>query len=115
MRDSRPSSYSFQHRGELPSYDAQFTRDAGLSREAFEELRTGRTPEPRITPDASERDQWYVKLNLFDLPEPRPDFAPPNRARFNADWEEMRRLSRAKFEERRLNMASRFFRRARDR
>lgn len=93
MRDTRPSSYSFQHRGELPSYDADFTRDARLS----------------------ERDQWHVKVNRFDLPEPRPDFAPPNRARFNADWEEMRRLSHAKFGERRLNMASRFFRRARDR
>ena len=115
MKDTCTTSYSFQHQSELPSYDAQFTRDAGLSREAFEALRTGRTPEPRATRDPAERDQWHVKIIRFDLPEPRPDFAPPNRARFNADWEEMRRLSRAKFEERRLNMASRFFRRARDR
>ena len=57
MRDSLPSSYSFQHRGELPSYDAGFTRDAGLSRDAFEALRTGKMPDPCITRDPSERDQ----------------------------------------------------------
>lgn len=105
MKDTRPTSYSFQHRGELPSYDGAFTRDAGLSRAAFEELRT-RQPVPlELLRDHGERDAWHVKINCFELPQPHPDFAPPNRARFNADWEEKRQLARAAFLEKRSGMA----------
>lgn len=96
MSDDKRTSYSFQHRGDLPSYDADFTRDAGKSRDDFEESHNVQPKPEEPQPDPVERDAWHVKVNLHDLPQPHPDFAPPNRTRFNAEWEEKRRAARAK-------------------
>lgn len=107
MSDDKRTSYSFQNRGELPSHDAGFTRDAGKAKQTFETEHNAQPKPKDPQPDPSERDAWHVKVNLHELPQPHPDFAPPNRARFNADWEEKRRAARAKLREGRTAERSR--------
>lgn len=87
--DKITTSYAYQKRGELPSQTSDFYSDAGLSREEFEISRAA-----QIVPDTTparfaNRDGsggGMAKTYRHELPDPRPNFAPPNRRLYEEDW-----------------------------
>lgn len=92
-------SYAYLRRAELPSQEGEFYRDAGLSKEQFEAARTAQTPE-RKSPEPSKvrQEDSGRKARNFNhvLPDPRPDFAPPNRRLFDEEWERWKRDERSR-------------------
>tara|TARA_R110000851_G_scaffold162265_2_gene305962 strand:- start:985 stop:1335 length:351 start_codon:yes stop_codon:yes gene_type:complete len=82
-------SYAYLNRGDLPSEPTGFYRDAGLSREEFEIARAAQI-RPDQTPERfrhiEESGGRRAKTLQHVLPDPHPDFAPPNRRLYEEDW-----------------------------
>lgn len=89
MKDSRPTSYSFQHHGDLPSEHSDFYRDAGMSKAEFEVARSAQIVPDQVPVRFQNMDgDGGRKARTFrhELPQPRPDFAPPDRRLYEEDW-----------------------------
>jgi hypothetical protein len=84
------TSFAFERRGELPNHLGDFYRDADKARAAFETARTAQivAPEPsqRADRSAGEDRAMRPRTARFQLPDPHPSFAQPNRKRFEEDW-----------------------------
>lgn len=90
-------SFAYLRRGELPSDGSSFYRDAGLSRDEFEIARAAQLL-PRGLPERFHDRQSgetgrKPKVMAHVLPDPRPDFAAPNRKLFEEDWFARRKTS----------------------
>lgn len=83
------SSYAYQKRGDLPSEPSGFYRDAGLSKQEFEIARAAQII-PLQTPERFQHIEGSGgrKARTFrhELPQPSPDFAPPNRSLYEKEW-----------------------------
>lgn len=91
-------SFAYLRRGELPLDGSSFYCDAGLSRDDFEiahaaQLLSRSAPE-RFQNRQSGETGRKSKVLMHVLPDPRPDFAPPNRKLFEEDWFVRRRAER---------------------
>ena len=94
MSDKKPvehitTSYAYAKRGELPSEPSDFYRDAGMSKSEFEVARAAQIA-PKQVParfqNMGGEGGRRVKAFRHELPQPRPDFAPPDRRLYEDDW-----------------------------
>lgn len=80
------TSYSFEIRGDLPSHMGDFYRDADMSRADFETARAAQiVPQDRQSPAQGQSSKGR-RISGFDLPDPRPSFAPPDRKWREDGW-----------------------------
>ena len=94
MSDNKPTdhittSYAYAKRGDLPSEASEFYRDAGLSKAEFEVARAAQIIPEKVPARFADRDgSGGRKARTFrhELPQPRPDFAPPDRRLYEQDW-----------------------------
>lgn len=94
MSDNKPTdhittSYAYAKRGDLPSESSDFYRNAGMSKAEFEVARAAQIVPDQIPARFQNRDSdggGKAKTFRHDLPQPRPDFAPPDRRLYEQDW-----------------------------
>lgn len=79
------TSYTYARREITGSFKSDFYKDAGLSRDAFEALRTGQRQAVSL---AKEQPAERFLSNRLDLPEPHPAGLEPDRETFDRDWQE---------------------------
>ena len=82
-------SFAYLRRGELPSDASDFYRDAGMTKEEFEVARAAQIVSEQVPARFQNMDGdggRKAKTFRHELPQPRPDFAPPDRRLYEEDW-----------------------------